>query len=191
MISIETKDGTREESMRIYRNLLISGLCLLTLTGCSKKNNDASLTSSTDSTSVSVVKNVRKEFKAADEIQQDLSAQGWNVKFTDPGSLGLFDASQVVYTFAAKNQDAMIMFGTWFHSAQEAQSAYQTIVPSPTAEGIQDESGDNYQQAFVTLPDGGGYWLIRQIGGCVFGVWSDSQVSEPAMAAILDSYQSA
>lgn len=176
--------------MKAIRTLAISGLCLVTLMGCSKNPNDSSASTNSASSASQVVTNTRKEFKPADQIQLDLTNQGWNVKFTDPGTIGLFDPSQVVYIFAAKNLDGMITFGAWFNTPEQAAAGYKTLVPSKTAEGVTDESGDNYQQALVTLPDGGGYWLIRQIGGCVFGIWSDSQVSEPAMAAMLDSFQS-
>lgn len=156
--------------------------------GCSSRSSKESSQSTTQSSQSSAVSELpsASQAKPADQLQQQLANQGWAVKEINAGELGLSDVPNIVYAFGAKNPDGMIMYGTWFLVEDDARKNFDTLVPDDASAVRED--GQNYQEAFITLPGTDGVWMIRQIGGCVFGLWAPEGISKPTMESTLNSF---
>ncbi len=165
--------------------------CLISASffGCSQNagsSKESSSASSESSQTSSTSQLPQAEAKPADQLQQQLANQGWAVKEINAGELGLSDVPNIVYAFGAKNPDGMMMYGTWFAIPEDAVKNFDTLVPDD--DSVSREDGQNYQEAFITLPGEDGVWMIRQIGGCVFGLWAPEGTSKPTMESTLNSF---
>lgn len=166
-------------------------ICLTGEAGCSKSDSSQeSLVSSTVSSlsSQSDLPSL-KGSKLSEQIRSDLTSSGWTIRDVSPQNLGIFQTVQPTALFTARNGQNQLAFLSWFDTIEQAETCYQDLLPDDSS--VQEEKGANYSQAVVTMPDQGGLWVFRQVGGNVFGLWTLDAAQKDALVAVLDSFQAA
>lgn len=175
---------------------LLTGLLLMTfLVGCgcsSKDGNQASQQNSTQNGNSQALVDehghIIKTTKAKDDIEVDLTTQGWQLKTINAGELGLSDRPNITQSFGGYSPDTgRMIFALWFTSEQEAKDAYSVYLNGEA--NIKNQDGENYQQSLVQLEGEQGIWLLRQIEKEVFGIWAPNGTSQADLISVLDSFQ--
>lgn len=127
--------------------------------------------------------------KLSEVIRSELSEAGWTIRDVSPTNLGIFQEAVPQALFAAKNEQGQLAFLSWFETVEQAETCYAKLIPNDST--VKEENGSNYQQAVITMPDSGGLWVFRQVGGNLFGAWSSDPAQEENLISLMDSYQMA
>lgn len=167
-------------------------LCLLGEAGCSKsessEQNTPSLSSVVASSEVNVLPSM-KGSKLSEQIRTDLTSSGWTIRDCEPASLGIFQTSQPTLVFTIRNNQNQMAFLSWFDTVEQAEACYQALLPDDSS--VQEEKGANFHQAVIPMPNQSGLWVLRQVGGNLFGVWAPDSTQKDSLIALLDSFQAA
>lgn len=178
----------------MFKRLIVGFLLMSFLVGCGcsskDKNNENSQNSAQNNSQVLVDDHghVIKTTKAKDDIEVELTTQGWHLKTINAGELGLSDQPNITQSFGGYNpDDGRMIFALWFTSQEDAKAAYGVYLDGET--NIKNQDGENYQQSLVTLENNEGIWLLRQFEKEVFGIWAPSGTDHAQLVTILDSFQ--
>lgn len=128
---------------------------------------------------------------ASDQVRQVLTNEGWNIReplakqFNAYG--GVLPQSVIV---AIRNGENYSISAAWFDSENTALDAYNHLAPhNGSTEEDLSEAG-KFEEVWLTMPEGEGYWLIRRQGDAVFSVWSLESSRKEDMIRLLDAFGS-
>lgn len=152
---------------------------LLILTGCFGSNQNEVQTAP-EKTPI--------ELKSSEEVEQQLSSDGWVVQNTTAANFHLWEKYEPTTLLLAENKkDQVLLYGI-FPDEQKAIDAFESVVPL-SDDAVQIQDSDWYQQALVTLPENQGNWLFRQAGSYVLGGWFSNPEDFSHMANLFESLQ--
>lgn len=164
----------------------------LTGCGCGPKPNETptSMTNNSQMTNSAVSdgsSNTVKPTRAKDEIEIDLTTQGWLLKTINAGELGLSDRPNITQSFGGYEPNTgWLIYALWFLEEEDAANSYDYYVPDEGA--VEHQDGENYKQSFITLENGEGVWLVRQVDQSIFGVWAPNGTDQASMTNVLVSF---
>lgn len=161
--------------------------------GCGPKSKNTPAAPNNDSQQTSAVEPASntgtvKPTQAKEAIEVDLTTEGWQLKTINAGELGLSDRPNITQSFGGYNPSTeWLVYALWFVEENDAISAFDNYVPDEGT--VENQDGKNYKQSLVTLDNGEGLWLFRQVGQCVFGLWAPYGTDTASMETVFDSFQ--
>lgn len=186
--------------MKAMRIAIFAGV--LALCGCSSSSDDVSSQVSSQSIQSSQESSAESSEESSRESSHDHAQQldqavvnntltnaTWINKTVEPTSYHMWGEylPTAVSIGAKEDGSAQISVG-WFMDDNDAEKAYDQIVPrgNQTTKVLADENG--FKEAWVTMPDDEGFWLIRQEGNNVLCAWTSDAQDKNELIGLFDAF---
>lgn len=135
-------------------------------------------------------RNPGASMKDAVEIQETLGNTGWDVQDTSAASFHVWEQLSPSSMLLAEDAAGQVLIFGQFADPQTAENAYLSTVPL-SDDSVVKEDTDTYEQAFIPLAEGQGYWLFRKAGSSVIGAWMDNEASQADFDGLFNTFLAA